>query len=288
MKLALILTSIMITSTPALANENCANDASSLKEIASAAAEISTTAVRDYREVVNRKSSEFSQLNAIGIVSKNGKSFDGTGFMVSECVMLTNKHVVNKDRESIRHGEEVTFKVGQSGSKSAPFTHSSKGRVIAFGSENTRAYDWALVKLDKSIGKEVGHIQIYQMEDRDHMRKAIVTAGFPYDKTSRGTNFSNIYGDLDCKSQGAGSEGEFVHTCQTTGGQSGSPLLMKSAKNGKYYAIGMVQGVFGSGMDRGNSIESYNTGVSFASGKKNNLVTSADEIVEALSKTTCD
>lgn len=241
---------------------------------------------QDHRQLVDRHSREYHQLNAVGAVFNEHNQLSGTGFLVSPCAILTNKHVVEYYK-NVRMGHKVTFHVGQTNSRQKPFLTSSEGQVVAMGDGATEQEDWVVVKLQKSVGRQVGYLPMYQMDPRVYQERTVITAGFPGNKTQGGKELVNMYGDLDCKAPGMGGAGEMVHHCQTTRGQSGSPILTK-APNGKYYAIGMVQGIRGNGMERGEKKGVYNAAVGFTSGKPWGVEgADADLIMDAVARVRC-
>ena len=217
----------------------------------------------DRRVIIDRTSEEFKQLNAIGLVTHTQQKFLGTGFMVSPCVMLTNNHVAfdDPDKEVPEIGKTLYFSVGQTGLKSNPFKYSKvEGKVIDFNevydnSFGLSGYDWALVKVNKvrdengrmaNLGDKVGFIEIYQASKRELLEMhGLVTAGFPSDRTKN--DKSNIYGDIDCRVKRSSGTGQVLHSCQTSYGQSGSPILAQ-ADDGVFYAVSMVSGAIRSSL----------------------------------------
>lgn len=259
----------------------------------------------DRRVEIDRTSEEFKQLNAIGLVTHTHQKFIGTGFLVSPCAVLTNNHVAfgDKDKETPQKGKGVYFSVGQTGNIQIPFKHQLvKGEVVDFGdydnSFSGTNYDWALIKVNKvrnnngeyaNLGDMVGYIQILQLESERMLRlKKIETTGFPGDKSSP-SNFSKMYGDLGCKiTQIDTYFGSDINNCQTTNGQSGSPLLAKT-KTGVYYAVGMVSGGVKDGEyfgldDRGKDKFS----LTFSEETNHFGYSSGNEIVKSIKSIRCD
>ena len=261
----------------------------------------------DERVAIDRNSAEFKQLNAIGVITHAKQQKIGTGFMVSPCLMLTNNHVVYVDpeKETPVLGKDLYFSVGQTGSKTRPFKYQKvKGKVIDFNSEyngsiQATSFDWALVKVDKvkdenenlvNLGDKVGFLKIAQASpERMVKQKRLITAGYPGIKAVINENYANIYADLNCKIYGSTPFGYVEHTCQATGGQSGSPILAKG-KDGNLYAVSMISGgaKTNDGLDRTMDSKNSKTSISFHSGSNYNYVTEGDKIVASINANKCD
>lgn len=286
-----ILTTLMILTVSTVHAKNCGTEISQLRGLSSAAAEIRAQAVKDERIVIDRTSAEFKQLNAIGAVTPLDMKSFGSGFMVDSCHVLTNHHVVFEKASQAKLGTNIKFSVGQTNLKGKQFSHLlMEGKIIAFGdydgtniSENA---DWAIIKLSKPVGEDVGSIPIYQMDIKQMAGQKIITGGYPGNRTNEGADLSRIYGDLNCKIVATGIVGNSYHTCQTSDGQSGSPLLAKSPKDGKYYAIAMADRRLD--MTRSEDPNIANIAVNFTSGKKYDVISDGDKIMAALKADKCE
>lgn len=243
----------------------------------------------DERVVLDRTAPEYWQLNAIGVVTPTNMKFYGTGFLVDTCHVLTNHHVVFDKASDARLGYQTYFSVGQTTDKKAQFRHVlEKGTVIAFGRyDGTNAAenaDWVIIELVQSLGKTVGFIPIYQMDLKKMFGRSVISAGYPGDRTREGADLSNIFADLNCKIFGTGLYGNSYHTCQTTHGQSGSPILAKG-NDGKYYAIAMADRRMD--MTRSEDPNIGNVAVSLDSGSNDGVVSEGNRIVGALKAHPC-
>lgn len=260
--------------------------------------------------VIDRTKSQYTQLNGIGIVTVPGENWYGTGFLVSPCHVLTNVHVVYneseyevkdpQDHRDLKIGKKIQFSVGQTDSTNYQFSNSNiDGKVVAVGKYNgfssTTNRDWVVIKLSTPVGREVGYIKFFQMTLKNMNNRAVITAGYPGARTNYGANLKNIYGDLNCKMDGADIDGYVFHTCKTGRGSSGSPILALNPKDKKYYAIGMVKGHEGGTLTlngvpakQTEKTTNRNTAVSFDSGKAIGMVTDGDEIAQAIIANKCD
>lgn len=281
MKTIILTTLMVITTSTAFAGKDCGSS-NSIQLLSSAAEDIAAQAAKDERVVVDRTSAQYKQLNAIGKVEADGQNFYGTGFLVDACHVLTNNHVVYKDPKSAKKGTEVKFTIGS--------TEVSGKTIDNGGFENTRETqnsDWAIVRLSKPLGATYGYIPMYQMDMQKMNGLGVITAGFPGSKTNGGKDLSKIYGDLNCKVTGTSGFGYSLHTCQATGGQSGSPVMAKG-NDGKYYAVAMISGNKGFNMDRTEDPDKANVAVNFTSGKSLGVATEGDKINAALKADPCN
>lgn len=88
--------------------------------------------------------------------------------------------------------------------------------------------DWALLTLDRDLGDELGFVRPYVLGPSDLARIAggkdpmrISQAGYSWDTGSW------LSGHMDCRILTAYGDGSFIHDCDTTRGDSGSPILTR-------------------------------------------------------------
>jgi len=177
------------------------------------------------------------EYNAIGAVTSSiGR---GTGWLGNECLVWTAKHVLGRNKKVI--GQKVKFSVGQSKTAGKNFEHEVEGEVVASGNPDAKeadmgAQDWALIKLKKSIGKQVGTIQAAQYSVADATTcKTLEVAGYPGEK-----NLKNLWWQGNCSldTNMSGATGMSLG-CPVTPGNSGGPLLCREV-DGQLYAIGIM------------------------------------------------
>jgi hypothetical protein len=83
--------------------------------------------------------------------------------------------------------------------------------------------------------------------------------------------------------------GFVYHNCFNTPGDSGDPLLARSPKNGKLYAIAMNAGSnLGLDEETAKFFEGEDEGVNFASGKRYDVVSEGDKIKAAIETAPCE
>ncbi|MFN4098844.1 MAG: trypsin-like serine peptidase, partial [Pararhodobacter sp.] len=96
--------------------------------------------------------------------------------------------------------------------------------------------DWALLTLDRDLGTEIGFIRpmVFDKDDLTEIRNGsfqISQMGYSWDTGA----FPS--GHMDCRILTAYRDGSFIHTCDTTQGDSGSPLL--HLRDGEWRLVGV-------------------------------------------------
>lgn len=85
--------------------------------------------------------------------------------------------------------------------------------------------DWAILELDRDLGLEIGYVRPYVLskDDLGRIRQGeeilVSQAGYSWDTGEYPS------GHMECRILTAYRDGSFIHTCDTTRGDSGSPLL---------------------------------------------------------------
>lgn len=165
---------------------------------------------------------EGDPLAVIGRVT--GPAHSGTGFLVSECLVLTVQHIVDDDPV----GRQLRFRVKLQNGES----RTSWATVLAAGNfdENResvtwatgRSKDWMLLRLHKCLGRTLGFAELDPGNDLTAagIEERVRSAGFPIDRRSRGV----LIMDPSCRLRNA-STFEWFHDCATLQGNSGSPIF---------------------------------------------------------------
>ena len=94
--------------------------------------------------------------------------------------------------------------------------------------------DWALLTLDRDLGTELGYIRPYVFDKADltairEGRFVVSQAGYSWDTGS------HLSGHMNCQILTAYRDGSMIHTCDTTRGDSGSPIMAQI--NGEWRLI---------------------------------------------------
>jgi S1-C subfamily serine protease len=174
-------------------------------------------------------------LYSIGRIDLAPKEGVGTGFLVSDGVLVTNKHVldlVSKGTRVLEKGQAVVRFKFESGSPETEKPTNITG-VIAVHSE----LDIALLKVDKQTFTQTRKpLSLDSAPVKTGL--PIVAVGYPFDDSKRnplfiGALFGGKFGVKRAAPGEVSSTGpkSIYHDCSTLGGNSGSPLFsMKTAQ----------------------------------------------------------
>jgi V8-like Glu-specific endopeptidase len=179
---------------------------------------------------------------AIGrAITRNGA---GTGFLVSECHMLTAQHIAGPGRASL--GSAVTFHLSTTGDRRSRL--SSSGRIIATGlfeeaqtgrnGGDGRSRDWMVVRLNKCLGRQVSYVDLdapVPAPDRSVLR----SAGYPSDRPAADA----LVLDPLCQIHGETKQ-EVLHDCAALPGNSGSPIFREivTSSGPRLQLVAMITG----------------------------------------------
>lgn len=225
-----------------------------------------------------------SQLNAIGLLKvrgkftvpphgyendaktaesyRNGKIDEGvgSGWLINECLVMTNHHVAYMDRsESESKKKDANIKIEFfAGIENNTFAFQSSGKVIAseeFMSKNDLNKDWAIIRLDKSVKNGNWRIEPYFLTIDEAGANSVMTASYYQDKEST-RNGRELWGEKICDLYAEGdaeynSKGSWLTDCAGIAGTSGSPVFAKQGD--RLVAFGLMQSV--------NSPNKYETNI---------------------------
>ncbi len=168
-----------------------------------------------------------------------------SGILVGENLVLTAAHCVWGRRD---YPEEVFFLAGFQQNRYV--AHSNAKNIYiheAFESGELSpknfSSDWALIELEKPIGKEAGYVgvavfdaQVFESMDKERVRFKV--SGY------RGDRILVQTVDHDCRVDGFAGDGELIlHRCPITRGDSGGPLLLPI--QGELMVVGIDVGLLG-------------------------------------------
>jgi len=96
--------------------------------------------------------------------------------------------------------------------------------------------DWAILTLDRDMGSEIGFVRPYVMDKGDLTeirtgRFLVSQAGYSWDTGG------NMSGHMNCQVLTAYGDGSFIHNCDTTRGDSGSPLMIQRGGEWRLIAV---------------------------------------------------
>ena len=220
----------------------------------------------DPRQPIDTSNPDNRQLSAIGLIAvsanldvappnytgKDSKQFksgdkvtsDGSGFLINDCLVITNHHVVNEQvpADKVKNRQIIFYARNQSSDTSNPVIKST-GKVVAEGPYTGGKdinNDWAIIKLDKALGRQVGHIGPIIADTNDASRIPVSSASFYADKKGNGMQ---LWEQKKCQILGedAQNKNTWLTDCPAIPGASGSPVFAQNPENKQIFALGIIQ-----------------------------------------------
>jgi V8-like Glu-specific endopeptidase len=171
------------------------------------------------------------------MVSANGTPMMGTGWLCGDSTLVTAGHCVyNHDsRYGVGAMRKITVYAGRNkdiwqGDAIATSTNTTKEWVTA----GSQANDYAAIQLSKPLGQQLKFFQFAEFPDLDLQNLLVNIAGYPGDKNR------SIYGTMwgSVNKITSISDQRLSYLVDTTGGQSGSPVMAFDGIS-THYAIGI-------------------------------------------------
>jgi protease YdgD len=174
---------------------------------------------RDDRELLDASVYPWS---AVGVLSLDDDA-ECTGSLVARDVVLTAAHCVHDDDGNL--APAGVFRSGF-GRRGGPLEATVTGYFVAprFSprlfdeTDKLDGTDWTYLRLDRPLGDELGVISIMTLTNLDGV--TLDQAGYSWDTEG------HLSGHLGCEAAALGADGTLEHRCDTTNGDSGSPILI--------------------------------------------------------------
>jgi V8-like Glu-specific endopeptidase len=163
---------------------------------------------------------------------------NGTGFMISPCLMLTNFHTVFGDAKTepnVAQPHYVRFEVGAEPGRK--FRRRARAEVLAWGDfAHSEEGDWAVARVEGCPGSDpqIGWLATSHEAAATLVGAQVSMAGFAGELGERRLSVQGVCRIHDVTDQG------LAHDCASTGGASGAPLMVM--QDGHPTAVGLASG----------------------------------------------
>ncbi|MEO1038440.1 MAG: trypsin-like serine protease [Pseudomonadota bacterium] len=157
-----------------------------------------------------------------------------TASLIGPDILVTAAHCISDDGRVNAAGTFHTPGTSSRQARVTDFLLSERWDEAAFNDgEDHDGTDWALLRLDRRLGDELGYIGVKALvRERGYRRAAgarLSQAGYSWDTGD------NLSGNLSCRMLEAYRDETMSHDCDTTRGDSGSPFLVN--ENGEWYVV---------------------------------------------------
>lgn len=170
-----------------------------------------------------------------------------TATLIGPRTVATAAHCMHGDGGV--HTKGVVFRVGAWGDSEAARANVLDALVApnyspeSAGPGEGNGDDWAILTLDRDLGSAHGFVRPYVLnkDDMSQVRDGeflVSQAGYSWDTGPY------ISGHLDCQILRTYRDGSFIHTCDTTRGDSGSPIMFE--RDGEWRLIAVDSQFFAS------------------------------------------
>ena len=171
-----------------------------------------------------------SPWSMIGLITRSSDGVSCTATLVADDVIVTAAHCITADNGLIDAGGLFETGFGMfAGARSARVTgYLIDGPKAGDDSET----DWALLRIDQPLGRNLGYLGVRPLADYSQRRVQMLIidqAGYSWDTGD------HLSGNIGCSIIQLTGNNMLQHDCDTTHGDSGSPLMVED--NGEYYIV---------------------------------------------------
>ncbi len=162
--------------------------------------------------------------SGIGVVQNLTAWIEGTGFVVGDCHVVTNRHIPAPGWRQHDINPRLEFRSSR--------TRIATAFVVASGENSIGTEDWALLRIDPCLGAEMSQFSIAVVEPRDLIKGAVELqlGGFPADRPR-----NQLWLDPSCRAY-ASEQGWLHHDCSGAFGTSGGPIFFE-AEDGRRWVV---------------------------------------------------
>lgn len=205
----------------------------------------------DERHPMLSRDYPWAAIGRIEGVKADGETYHCTGSLITEDIVLTNAHCV-VDPYTHKVSKNIKFRPNVINGRSKDDRDTAVVKKIIAGTNfkeaNPYKNDWAVVKIDKPLGKKYGYFgwvslpTSTMLKYRKKFRMIGYSGDFPTNETLKAFPFlkagegltAGVHVGCSILKEEAGS---LSHDCDTTGGSSGGPIVAQI--KGKYYIIAL-------------------------------------------------
>ena len=179
-------------------------------------------------KITNTTSSPYYGIAYLSITMEDGKTYRGTGFMISPNTMLTAGHCL---KSSTSKAKSVTVYPGRNGTSKPITAKMTKYYVDTKYTGSEADWDYGIMVLDSNVGNTTGWFGLHGTSGSRIGTTNVKVTGYPADLDGYymwtcGGTVSNI------------TTNRFQHTADTAGGESGSPTYFYNGSYGNQ-AVGI-------------------------------------------------
>lgn len=182
----------------------------------------------DRTQISNTTVHPYYGIAYLSITMEDGKTYRGTGFMISPNTMLTAGHCL---KEKTTKAKSIEVYPGRNGNSKPVSGFVTKYYVDTKYTGSEAEWDYGIMVLNSNIGNTTGWFGLHGTTGSSLGTSSVRVTGYPADKS--GYNMWTCAGTVSNI-----TTNRFMHTADTYGGESGSPTYFYNGNYG-YQAVGI-------------------------------------------------